>query len=229
MELERIFPFWKNLDQRQREAIRRGCIRSSHPKGTLLHRSDRDCRGVMLVIRGQLRVYLLSPEGREVTLYRLREGEVCVMSSSCLMDSILFELLIEAAADTELLTVPSGVLAPILREKPEAELFLYKAAAERFSEIMWTMQQILFLGADRRVAIFLWEECTKGSPAIRMTHDEIARNIGSAREVVTRVLQYFSAEGMVSLSRGRIDILDQDRLRRLAECEPVTDPARRIR
>ncbi|PWM25742.1 MAG: Crp/Fnr family transcriptional regulator [Oscillospiraceae bacterium] len=227
--MERIFPFWGELAQPEQEALRRGCIQSAHPKGTLLHRFDRDCRGVLLVTRGQLRVYLLSPEGREVTLYRIREGEVCVMSSSCLMDAILFEVLIEAAADVELLTVPSSVLAPILRDHPAAELFLYKTAAERFSGILWTMQQILFLGVDRRVAIFLWEEYGKSGPAIRITHDEIARNIGSAREVVTRVLQYFVGEGILSLSRGKVDILDADRLRRLAECETVTDPARRIR
>ena len=80
---------------------------------------------------------------------------------------------------------------------------------------MWTMQQILFMGIDRRVAIFLWDEMLRNGPVIPLTHDEIARCIGSAREVVTKVLRYFSQEGIVSLSRGKVTIIDREKLRAL--------------
>ena len=150
------FPFWPELDQSQRQTLIDGSFLSAIPKGTVTHQAQQGCKGLQLVLEGQLRVYIVSEEGREVTLYRVRAGEVCVMSSSCLMDAIVFEVLIEAMADTQVLTIPSPILAPVLQRCPKAELFLYKTASTRFADVMWTMQQILFMGADRRVAIFLW-------------------------------------------------------------------------
>ena len=209
------FPFWPELDQGQRQTLIDGSFLSAIPKGTVTHQAQQGCKGLQLVLEGQLRVYIVSEEGREVTLYRVRAGEVCVMSSSCLMDAIVFEVLIEAMADTQVLTIPSPILAPVLQRCPKAELFLYKTASTRFADVMWTMQQILFMGADRREAIFLWEEFRQNGPVIRLTHDEIARCIGSAREVVTRVLNYFAQEGLMALGRGKITLLQPDALQKL--------------
>ena len=139
-----------------------------------------------------------------------------MLSSSCLMDAIVFDVLIEAMEDTQVLTLPVNALAPLTQQKPEVELFLYKTASERFSDIMWTIQQILFMGMDWRTAIFLWDEYTRQGEVIPMTHDEVARYIGSAREVVTKVLKYFAQEGIVALRRGKITILDKNKLRQLA-------------
>ena len=211
----RLFPFWPTLSQKEQDQILKGSQPAFFPKNTLMRQKEQGCRGLMILLHGQLRTYLVSEEGREVTLYRLQAGEVCVMSSSCLMDALVFDVLIEAMEDTEVLLLPSLVLSPLLPAHPPLELYLYKTASERFSDIMWTIQQILFLGADRRVAIFLWDEFTKKGEVLSFTHEEIARYIGSAREVVTRVLRYFVQEGIVSLSRGRIRILDKEKLRRL--------------
>lgn len=163
---------------------------------------------------GQIRVYIISEEGRIVTLYRLHAGEVCVLSASCLLDSIVFDVVIEAAEDTDVTLIPATVLHQLAQKNPYVELFLAKTANERFSDVMWTMQQILFMGADKRVAIFLWDEISKtGKATITYTHDEVARYIGSAREVVTRILKYFAEDGVVKLSRGKIEILDKDKLK----------------
>ncbi len=209
-------PFWPQLTPEEQDLFRRTAVDAHIPKGTITHRADQDCRGIMLVLSGQLRAYIVSEEGREVTLYRVQAGEVCVLSSSCLMDAIVFDVLIEAMEDTQVLTLPVNALAPLTQQKPEVELFLYKTASERFSDIMWTIQQILFMGMDRRTAIFLWDEYTRQGEVIPMTHDEVARYIGSAREVVTKVLKYFAQEGIVALRRGKITILDKNKLRQLA-------------
>ena len=209
-------PFWPQLTPEEQDLFRRTAVDANIPKGTITHRADQDCRGIMLVLSGQLRAYIVSEEGREVTLYRVQAGEVCVLSSSCLMYAIVFDVLIEAMEDTQVLTLPVNALAPLTQQKPEVELFLYKTASERFSDIMWTIQQILFMGMDRRTAIFLWDEYTRQGEVIPMTHDEVARYIGSAREVVTKVLKYFAQEGIVALRRGKITILDKNKLRQLA-------------
>ena len=107
-----------------------------------------------------------------------------------------------------------GCQGAIMEENPYVGLYMYQQATERFSEVMWTMQQILFMAIDKRVAIYLWDESiSRGQITIKTTHDEIARNIGSAREVVTKVLNYFAEEGVVTLGRGRIEIADKEKLK----------------
>ena len=170
---------------------------------------------------GQLRAFLLSEEGREVTLYRVREGETCVLSSSCLMDAIVFDVLIEAIEETHVITLPVTALSPLAQQRPEIELFLYKTASERFSDIMWTMQQILFMGMDRRAAIPLG--VLFYAAMMRDYKPKMARYIGSAREVVTKVLKYFAQEGIVALRRGTITILDREKLRRLTGMASVEE------
>ncbi|HIY09739.1 MAG TPA: Crp/Fnr family transcriptional regulator [Candidatus Anaerofilum excrementigallinarum] len=210
-------PFWQQLTEEEQTQLVQSCREQTVPRGDVTHRPRQGCRGLQLVCEGQLRVYILSEEGRQVTLYRVYAGQVCVMSSSCLLDSLVFDVFVEAVEDTRLLTLPSAALAPVLQRRPEAELYLYKTATHRFSEVMWRVQQILFLAADRRVAIFLWEEFQRTGPVLRLTQEEIARYIGSAREVVSKVLKYFVQEGMVTLERGQIALVDTEKLRRLAQ------------
>ena len=214
MDFQNIFPFWGQLNQEEQKTVAENVLSQKLQKGDILHRGCGECSGIVHVAKGQLRVYIVSEEGREVTLYRLHQGDMCVLSASCLMDAIVFDVLIEAVAESELIVLPSPVLHPIMEGNPLVELSLYKTVVENFSEVMWTMQQILFMGADKRVAHFLWDEMAKtGDMTIRMTHEEVARFIGSAREVVTKVLKYFVEEGAVALSRGKIEIIDKTKLR----------------
>ena len=211
---EALFPFWAQLNNTEKELIEQSSYVEKYDKGMLMHRTDGSCKGLMTVLNGQLRTYILSEEGREVTLFRVNEEEVCVLSASCLMDTITFDVLIEATEDTEVLVLPAAELNQVVQQNPYIELFLYKSATEKFSDVMWTMQQILFLKIDQRVAQFLWDEMVqKNSMTLSITHDEIARYIGSAREVVTKVLKYMVKEGALELKRGTITILDKEMLR----------------
>ena len=209
-----IFPFWQQLSDAQKDVLKEVIYTEKYNKGMLMHRTEDSCKGLMTVLSGQLRTYILSEEGREVTLFRVKEEEVCVLSASCLMDSITFDVMIEATEDTEVMVLPSAILNQLIQQNPAVELFLYKAATEKFSDVMWTMQQILFLKIDQRVAQFLWDEMVgKNSMTLSITHDEIAKFIGSAREVVTKVLKYMSKEAVVELKRGTITVLDKEKLR----------------
>ena len=209
------YPFWERLSREEREQILRGYTLVSYDRGRQIHRSDTDCKGAILVLSGLLRVYILSDGGREVTLFRIHAGENCVLSASCLLDSIQFDVLIEAAEAVRAAVIPVSVLRPIMENNPYVGLYLYKQATERFSDVMWMMQQILFMGADRRVAIFLWDEMARRNQTVLpMTHDEIARNIGSAREVVSKVMKYLSEEGAVVLKRGAVEIVDKEALKK---------------
>ncbi len=210
-----LFPFWSHLTQNEKDNITQSIYTETYEKGTLMHRSEENCKGLMAVRSGQLRTYILSDEGREVTLFRVYANDVCVLSASCLMDSIEFDVLIEATDRTEVLVIPSLCLNQIIKSNPYVELYLYKSATEKFSEVMWTMQQILFQKIDQRVARFLWDESMRNHhDELQMTHDEIAKYIGSAREVVTKVLKYLAEHQAVELKRGKIIILDKEKLKK---------------
>ena len=205
--LPALFSFWKDLTPMQQELLSRSAKTETFQPGKVIHRSDGTCRGLMAVISGSLRVYCVSEEGREVTLYRVEAGDVCILSASCLMDSIVFDVLIEAASDTQVCLIPSQALHRVEVENPLVELYIYKNATEKFSEVLWTIQQLLFMKIDQRILAFLHDESLRQkSQVLSVTHEEIAREIGSVREVVSKTLKYLEQEGVVSLGRGKIEI-----------------------
>jgi len=214
-DFDSLFSFWKDLTPSQKEFLAKSATTVRFPAGNLIQRSDGTCRGIMAVLSGSLRVYCVSEEGREVTLYRVEGGDVCILSASCLMDSIVFDILIEAVSETTVCIIPSGALHKVEEENPLVELFVYKNATEKFSEVLWTIQQLLFMKIDQRIGTFLHDESLRQkSNILSIRHEDIAKEIGSVREVVTKTLKYLADEGAISLGRGRIEILDKKRLAR---------------
>lgn len=207
------FPFWKHLTPTQQAMLCNHASLQSYPKGYNLHNGAEECAGLLFIRSGQLRVYLLSEDGREITLYRLYAGDICILSASCVLDAITFDVSVDTVEPSEILTVSASVFHKIADENVYAEAFGYRLAADRFSDVMWAMQQILFMGMDRRLAIFLADEMAKTkSNEIHMTQEQIAKYMGTAREVVSRMLKYFSSEGIVESFRGGIRIIDKNKL-----------------
>ena len=208
--------FYEKLNDSQKRTIADNAILKRLKQGYNVHSSAEECTGLIIVRSGELRVYMLSEDGREITLYRLFENDVCVLSASCVIESITFDVFIDAEEDSEIIIVNSGALNEIVSDNIYAECFMLKKATERFSEVMWVMQQILFFKADSRVAIFLIDEMNKTKSAmLNITHDKIARYIGSAREVVSRILKYFEREKIVKIHRGGLEVIDKTALMKL--------------
>ena len=213
MEFQSCFPIWDRLDTEQQARILGSLVSHRVKKGTVIHNGSMDCTGLLLIKSGQLRVYILSDEGREITLYRLFELDMCLFSASCMLRSIQFDVTIAAEKDTEFWVVPTEVYKGILEESAPAANYTNELMASRFSDVMWLMEQIMWKSLDRRLAAFLLEEASiEGSDRLKITHETIANHLGSHREVITRMLRYFQNEGMVRLSRGVIEITDADRL-----------------
>lgn len=209
-------PFWTSLTEQEKEILRKSAVIRRYEKGSFIHSSDRDCLGMLFIISGEIRTYILSDEGREITLFRLYPNDLCVLSASCVISQISFDTQMTARQDTEVLIIPPNITALLKEQNISVRCFLYEQATERFSEVMWAMQQILFKGLDQRLAAFLVEECERtNSNTVRMTHEQIARNISSAREAVARMLKQFTQDGLVELKRGEIIIKDTDELKRL--------------
>lgn len=213
MEFQSCFPIWDRLDTEQQARILGSLVSHRVKKGTVIHNGSMDCNGLLLIKSGQLRVYILSDEGREITLYRLFELDMCLFSASCMLRSIQFDVTIAAEKDTEFWVVPTEVYKGILEESAPAANYTNELMASRFSDVMWLMEQIMWKSLDRRLAAFLLEEASiEGSDRLKITHETIANHLGSHREVITRMLRYFQNEGMVRLSRGVIEITDADKL-----------------
>ncbi|MFT3950440.1 MAG: Crp/Fnr family transcriptional regulator [Oscillospiraceae bacterium] len=215
-ELAGFLPFWKHLNDADRAYLEANTMCVAFGKGALLHSGEADCIGVLLIRSGSLCTSLLSEEGREIMLFRLGAGEVCILAASCVIEQITFDVQITTESPTELIVINAHAYKLLCERNVYVESFTFKSAVDRFSDVMWTMQQILFKGFDRRLASYLYDETVRLSgDTVRETHEDIARHTGSAREVVSRMLTRFADDGIVSLSRGAIKITDRAKLKAL--------------
>ena len=216
MDFQNYFPIWNKLTAAQQSLISGHLMARTISKGTVIHNGSMDCTGLLLVKSGQLRAYILSDEGREITIYRLFDRDMCLFSASCIMRSIQFEVTIETEKDTELWVIPAEIYQSIMEESAPVSNYTNEVMATRFSDVMWLMEQAMWKSLDKRVAAFLLEEMSiEGTDQLKITHETIANHLGSHREVITRMLRYFQNEGMVKLSRGMIEITDAQKLEEL--------------
>ncbi len=218
MDFSQYFPVWDKLTTAQQQQL----LSVSHPlqakAGTVLHNGSMDCLGLLLIRNGQLRVYTLSDEGREITLYRLFDMDICLFSASCVMPNVQFEVVVEAEKDCDMWVIPSCLFKNLMEESAPVANYANQLISSRFSEVMWLMEQIMWKSFDKRLAAFLLEESAlEEASCLKITHEKIANHMGTAREVVTRMLRYFQNEGLVQLTRGTVEITDAKRLARLSE------------
>lgn len=210
-----IFPFWDVCSEKDKDDICQNSRALSYPRGTQIHNGE-DCSGVILVRTGCLRVYMMSEQGKDITLYRLYPGDLCMLSASCVLQAITFDVFVDAEEDSECYVISGSAFSMVSERNAQIKIFALQTALSRFSDVMWVMQQILFMSMDKRLAIFLLDETARtGDDTVFLTHEQIAKYMGSAREVVSRMLKYFSSEGLVSLSRKGVKIIDKQRLRAL--------------
>lgn len=216
MDFSTYFPVWDKLTPAQQKKIEDASYYREIPKGMILHSGETNCLGIVLIQSGRLRAYSISDEGREVTLYRLFEMDTCIFTASCAMPNIMFDMIIEAEKDSEVYVIPPDVYNAVTMESAPLANYTNQVISSRFSDVMWMMEQIMWKSFDKRLAAFLLEESAlDGTEVLKITHEKIANHMGTAREVVTRMLKYFQNEGMVKLTRGAVELTDVKRLREL--------------
>ena len=218
MELADCFPIWDKLTATEQQTLARTAVKRLAPRGTLLHNGSADCVGLFVIGSGQLRAFMLSATGKEVTLYRLFEKDICLFSAACIMQSIQFDITVEAEKDTTLWVIPAAVYKALLNHSLVIANYTNQVLSARFSEVMWLMEQVMWQSFDKRLASFLLtESALENSDTLMLTHEKIASHLGTAREVVTRMLRYFQTGGLVRLARGTIILTDQKGLQALTE------------
>lgn len=214
-ELSRL-PFWQHLTPARQALTESQCRRVEYAAGQAVHSPGEECLGVLLLEKGDLRIFLSSPEGRQVTVDRLHAGQVCVLTAACMMQGVSFEVEVEAETPTTALLLPARVFAGLMAESVHAEAFLYRAATERFAAVLAGVEQLLFLTLEQRVASFLLDEAAReGGEVVRLTQEQLAQAIGSAREAVSRTLKKLERQGLVAVERGAVRLCDRPGLYRL--------------
>ena len=217
-DMDSYFPFWKGLTQKQQERLAFASSQKRFAKGALLHAGEGECTGLIVVKSGMLRAYLANEEGRGLTLFRLLELDICLFSASCVMNDIQFDVSVEAQEDSEVIHVPSEVYKELAESSLPVMEYTNRLMASRLSDVMWLMDQVLNKSLDSRIAAFLIEEYElRGTRELKLTHEQIGSHLGSAREVITRMLKHFQRDGLIRSGRGSIVLEDLSGLYRLAE------------
>ncbi len=217
MDISAYLPIWNKLNTSEQRSLAAYASERHFKKGDLIHTGG-DCMGLILITSGQLRAYTVSEDGREITLYRLFERDMCLFSASCMMKSLQFDIAISAEKDTDAILIPSEVYRRIMEGSAPLANYTNEIMASRFSDVMWLIDQIMWKSLDRRLAEFLLNESNiDGTSILKITHEEIGNHLGNPREVITRMLKYLQTEGMVKLSRGTVEIIDENKLMALTE------------
>ena len=205
--------FYPYLDQEEKEQLDRAMQHQSCRKGQVVHRHGDSCVGLIFVVKGRLAFSILSEEGREISVFRIEKGSSCILSAACVLQSLDFESHITAEVASEIAVLPAPTLSQLMNRNHDVERLVYKQAVNQYSSVLRTMQQILFLSLEKRLATFLLEEGRRRkAPSFSCTHVQIARYIGSSREVVTRMLNQFANRDIVALGRGTVTVLDPEAL-----------------
>lgn len=211
--LRNAFPFWESLTEQQKTELCRNTVKSHCEKKTQLHFGGGECAGVQIIGSGRVRVFITSPGGGDITLFRLIGGDVSILSAACMLNGMDIELDMEMETDCTIYTIPKKVYRRLYDESAVVKDYTMEMISEKFSDIMWLLNQFLFSNVASRIAGALLEHrALEGGDELSLTHETIAKDAGTAREVVTRILKQFQSDGFVKLGRGKVIIVDPERL-----------------
>ncbi len=214
MGIDKYLPIFDRLSAKEQEIVLTKSFRRKCPVGEVLHQGSNVCTGLIIVIKGQLRVYISSENGREITINRLLDNDITIFSAPCVFKNFHYDIIISAETPTEIFVIPPDIYKSLMENSIVVSNYTNELISSHLTETMWLVEQTLWKSFDKRLATFLLEEQNlQGSNVIVITHEKIASHLGSAREVVTRMLKDFQSKGYVKLSRGRIEILSEKDLR----------------
>ena len=217
-ELLKELPYWEHLTESEKKQAESAAYVRHYEPGEQLYGPDVECVGMIHILKGKTRAYLLSDEGREVTLFHVVENDNCIISASCVLAQINFESHMEASEPSEILIVPVNLFGEFCENNIYVRCFAYELATTRFSTVVAAMEQTMFSRLDRRLASFLLETYKEtGDPEIRMTQEQMAWQVNSVRETVGRMLKRFSDEKILRIARSSVLLTDIGKLEKIAK------------
>lgn len=217
MNYKEYLSFWNKLNKEEKVLLENNITKKTYKNGHIIYHDSKDCLGLIIVIKGKIRAFIENEDGRQITLYRLYEYDMCLFSAACIMKSIEFEINLEIEEDTEVYIIPAIYYHKLMENSVTISNYTSELMTDRFNNVMWVLNQILYKKLDTRLAAFLIEECNlENTKELTLTHEKIANNLGTAREVVSRMLKYFEGENLIKITRGKIEILNYAKLNEIA-------------
>ncbi len=207
----RVLPILEHADPRLLREFKDTAFFARIPKGRDVFIEGDQVDAIALLISGVVRVYKIGETGREITLYRFGNGESCILTANAILSQKNFPAVATVEQEAEAIMIPADTFRDWVRRYDPWREFVFELLSQRLSSVMEIVEEVAFHRMDVRVASLLTERGRR-SDLIRMTHQEIAAELGSSREVISRILEDFSAQGMVEVSRGSIRILDKEAL-----------------
>lgn len=216
--LSKNLPFWKDLSDQDKISLIENTYQQIYKKGDLVHGGKSICTGMLYIIEGDLRGYVLSDDGKEVNVNKLNKENICILSASCVMGSLFKDFYLEATTDTSLINIDVNYLQLLAEKYPAVKIYVYEVSSSRYTKVLKKMQDILFLSVEKRLAIKLLDEYNSQNKTIlKITHDDIAKDIGSVREVVSRSLKQLQKHEIVKLSRATVELIDIEKIKSIAQ------------
>ena len=206
-------PFPGFLTDEERQRMEQCAYIRTCAKGSLIYSPEQECLGLVMVLSGEVRAVMLSQEGREIVLYRLKSGDSDVLSASCVVNQITFDTQMTGDSDCRLLIVLVVCLSNFKENTLPVRCFIFEKLGEKFSDVMHQMQKILFTPVDVRLSGAIKDHMEKcGKSEITITHQQLADEINTSREVVSRLLKRMELNGIIHLGRGKIMVANKSRL-----------------
>lgn len=214
--IAQAIPFLKKTDSQIAREFRQAAYYARIPAGKDIFVEGDSVRSIALLLSGNVRVYKIGENGREITLYRFGLGESCILTANAIMNHQTFPAVALVESEAEAIMVPAETFRDWMRRYEEWRTFLFDLLSQRLAAVMSIVDEVVFHRMDARVAALLLRRTDQGS-IIQITHQEIAAELGSSREVISRILEGFESAGLISSSRGQVEILDAAELEARAE------------
>lgn len=212
MVLLNTFEFLSQLDERKLEKLIENIHVRSFEGGTIILQEGNACENMVFILKGSIRVYKLSPEGREITLYHIGKGETCIILNSCIIENSNYPAIAEVEEDAQLAIISSIYFNELIFSAPSYQKYIFHIVSKRLTEVLTIVDEVVFKHMDTRIAAFLYEKTLKDGNKLEITHEKISLEIGSAREVVSRILKDFEKQNILTLSRGIINITNMKKI-----------------
>ena len=216
-KIDELFPVFLQMTEASRRIIFSEGHVAALQNEQMLMKQNQECQFIPMVMTGKLRIFKLSPNGREMTLYRIGPGETCLISIACQIKGEDFPAMAQVEGKTQLFMLPSFVCHNVLGSNLAWKDFIISSIYSHLTEVMETLEAVAFDRTDHRLVLWLLEKTKEKNAAILCTHEEIAVELGTAREVVSRLLGDLKNKGILTLGRGKIKVTDPEQLKILAE------------
>lgn len=197
------FPFYAAMSETEKALLRDKAMPREISKGQIMMGDNNRCTGIPMVISGKLRLFRTSEKGRELTLYRIGEGEVCILAAVCALGDTKYDFAMEAEKDSELATLPPDVFKELLYRCDPFRIFVFNELAFRLILSIDTIEMLIFMSIEERLVEYL-QRSANAAGEVKATHEQLAVELGTSREVVTRQLQKMAEKGILTLKRGKI-------------------------